>query len=367
MLGRPTPLYYESESSAGYFRHVFPNETNIYSPGLTNAFSATRADTYHQVLLPWNFFGWLNVIPRVGQRLTYYSEANERGATTDEQYRGIFNTGAEVTWKASRVYRQAENALLDVNGLRHIIEPSVNYVFVPDPDDRPRSLPQLDSQLPSSRLLPIEYPDYNSIDAIDSQQVIRLGLRNKFQTKRDGHVENLLNWAVYTDWRLTPHHGQNEFSDVYSDLDFKPRTWITFNSEMRYGVSESQLNEANHGVTVQPGEDWSVSLAHRYRPTTPDLGLGNNLIIGTLFYRMNENWGFRISEHYEARDGVLEYQYYTIYRDFRSWTGALTLRLRDNRDDGEDDYSVAFTISLKAFPKFGVGDDAVKPSKLVGG
>jgi hypothetical protein len=28
---------------------------------------------------------------------------------------------------------------------------------------------------------------------------------------------------------------------------------------------------------------------------------------------------------------VLEEQYYTLYRDLRSWTAALTLRLRDNR------------------------------------
>ena len=362
-----SPLYYESESSAGYFRHVFPVQTNLYSPGRSNYFGAMRADTYHQVVLPWTFFGWLNVIPRVGERLSYYSQANERGATTDEESRSIFNTGAEVTWKASRVYRQAESELLDVDGLRHIIEPSINYAFVPDPNVRPRSLPQFDSQLPTSRLLPIEFPDYNSIDSIDSQQVVRFGLRNKLQTKRDGQMDTLLNWALYGDWRVVRHRGQTEFSDVYSDLDFRPRTWITLNSEMRYGISQREFREINHTVTVQPGENWSVSLGHRYRINTPELGLGNNLIIGTLYYRLNENWGFRISEHYEARDGVLEYQYYTIYRDFRSWTGALTLRVRDSRGFGADDYTVAFTLSLKALPKYGVGEDAVKPARLVGG
>jgi len=39
--------------------------------------------------------------------------------------RSVFNTGAEITWKASRVYRQAESDLLDVHGLRHVIEPSI--------------------------------------------------------------------------------------------------------------------------------------------------------------------------------------------------------------------------------------------------
>ncbi len=373
-----TPLYYESESSVGYFRHLFPDETNLFSPSLTNAFGATRADTYHQILLPWTFFGWLNVVPRVGQRLTYYSEANERGGVTDEQFRSVFNTGAEVSWKASRLYRQAESEFLDVNGLRHILEPSINYVFVPDPDDRPRSLPQFDSELPSSRLLPIDFPDYNSIDSIDSQQTFRFGLRNKLQTKREGRIDNLLNWAVYTDWRLMPHHsikttsgalvtpGQHTLSDIYSDLDFKPRSWVTFSSETRYSTHLGKFREANHTLTIQPGEDWSLALGHRYRIDTPELGHGNDLISGTIYYRLNENWGVRISEHFEARDSVLEYQYYTIYRDFRSWTGALTFRVRDDRV-GPTDYSVAFTFSLKAFPRYGVGDDTVKPSKLIGG
>jgi lipopolysaccharide assembly outer membrane protein LptD (OstA) len=362
----PTPLYYESESSVGYFRHVFPVETNIDFPSLTNYFGAARADTYHQITLPWTFFGWLNVIPRVGDRVTYYSEANERGATTDEETRNVFNTGAEVTFKASRVYRNIRTEVLDVNGLRHTIEPSLNYVFVPDPNVRPHQVPQFDSQLPTSRLLPIEFPDYNSIDSIDSQQVVRFGLRNKLQTKRDGKVDNLLNWSIYTDWRIARHRGQSEFSDIYSDIDFKPRSWLTLSSETRYNLEQGGFREANHTVTIEPNDVWSIALGHRYRVDTPDLGQGNNLITGTIFYRMNENWGFRISEQYEARDGILEYQYYTIYRDFRSWTGAVTFRVRDDRN-GPTDYTAAFTFSLKAFPRYGVGDDSVKPTRLIGG
>ena len=53
----------------------------------------------------------------------------------------------------------------------------------------------------------------------------------------------------------------------------------------------------------------------------------------------------------------MEEQSYTIYRDFRSWTGALILRLRDNRS-GSDDVTVAFTFSLKAAPRFGIGKDS---------
>jgi lipopolysaccharide assembly outer membrane protein LptD (OstA) len=70
-IGR-TPIYYESETSAGYYRRLFP-ETNLAPAGLN--YEAARADTYHQVTLPQTFFGWLNVAPRAGGRFTYYGES----------------------------------------------------------------------------------------------------------------------------------------------------------------------------------------------------------------------------------------------------------------------------------------------------
>jgi hypothetical protein len=56
-------------------------------------------------------------------------------------------------------------------------------------------------------------------------------------------------------------------------------------------------------------------------------------------------------------------QLYTIYRDFRSGTGALTFRVTEGPGQ-PDDYTVAFTFSLKALPRF--GSDADQPlSRLV--
>jgi hypothetical protein len=73
-----------------------------------------------------------------------------------------------------------------------------------------------------------------------------------------------------------------------------------------------------------------------------------------------------LTHHFEARDGTLEEQYYSVYRDFRNWTGALTFRLRDHRTRS-DDFTVAFTFQLKAFPRFRMGDDQNEHSFLLGG
>ena len=238
--------------------------------------------------------------------------------------------------------------------------------------------------MPTTRLLPIDYPDFNAIDSINSQDVIRLGLRNKLQTKRTPQmfgpekrldtepetgrgIDNLVNWAVYTDWRLDHTNGQSTFSEVYSDLDLRPFQWFTITSEMRYDVTDGFLREANHLVTLTPYEAWTWQVGHRYLESLPGGGpdSGNNTFFHTLYYRLSEDWAARVLHRFEGRDGVLEEQMYTVYRDFRSWTGALTLRVRDRRQKSTD-YTVAVTFSLKAFPRYDVGDDVARPHLLIG-
>jgi hypothetical protein len=178
-----------------------------------------------------------------------------------------------------------------------------------------------------------------------------------------------LHWDLYTDWRLRPRTNQTDFADVWSDLVFRPRSWITLESQLRLDVDRGQLRSSFANLTLQPNETWSWTVGHWYFRDDPNLppafGQGNDLIASTIFYRLNEDWALRASHYYEARLGILQEQFYSLYRDFRSWTGALSFRVRDN-NDGRDDYTVAFTFSLKAHPRYGVGGDTVQPYQLIG-
>ena len=365
-----SPIYYESETTAGYYRRAFAENAGIYGPPPGPNYEASRADTFHQLVLPQTLFGWLNVTPRVGGRLTYYSTASGPGATTDETSRGVFNTGAELSFKASQLWQGIQNQFLDIDGLRHIIEPSANYVFVPDPSAPPSQLPRFDYELPSLRLLPIEYPDYNAIDSIDSQNVIRWGLRNKLQTKRDGQIVNLVNWDLYTDWRLQPRADQTTFADLYSDFGFRPRSWLHLESIIRYGINDGQLRMSYSTLTLQPISAWRWTLGQYYmrddlsRSSTA-LGPGNNVFTSTIYYQFNENWGVRMGHYFDARSGRLREQSYTVYRDLRSWTAAVSFLVRDNVN-GVEDYGVAFTFSLKAYPNYGKDSDVAGIYSLLG-
>jgi lipopolysaccharide assembly outer membrane protein LptD (OstA) len=363
-----SPFYYETVSSLGYFRHSYDDNFFLASSN----YAAVRADTFHQLLLPQTLFGWLNVTPFGGARFTYYTAATGPGAYTSEQERWVFDTGAEVSFKASRIFDGAQSRLLDVKGIRHIIQPGLQYVYVPTPNVRPPELPQFDSQLPSLELLPITFPDYNSIDTIDSENTLRMGVRNKLQTKRADGIENLLNWSVYTDWRITQLPGQSRFSDVYSKLDFSPRSWITVSSQLRMEVGGPFFREIDTMITLNPNNVWSLSLGQFYVRNDPVFEAysngpyHNNLWFGTFFYRLNENYAFRAYARFNALDQLVEEQDYTIYRDLRSLTAALTFRLRKSLGQ-PNDFGVAVTFSFKAFPRFKQSEDANKPSLLLGG
>jgi LPS-assembly protein len=386
-----TPVYYESESSLGYFRRAFaatnvPELTTLYSPfpnglaynvtkgetGPFSDYSAARADTFQQFTMPENFFGWLNVTPRVGGRFTYYSDVEGPAIHTNGQVRGIFNTGVDFSWKAARIYRDAENSLLDVNGLRHIIQYEVDYGYVPAPNRSPMQLPQFDYQYPTLRLLPIEFPEYNSIDSIGAQNVLRFMLINKLQTKRADGSEDLVNWAVYTDWNLS--RGTNfAFSDLYSDLDFRPRSWLTLNSSTRYDLADTRWREAIERVVAKPTTGLTLALSYYYlmnndpefQTTAGQSVPGHNLYAFDAYYRMNENWAARVRDVYEAQNGCFEQQMYTVYRDLRSWTGALTVAVTQGPGQPTD-VSVVLTFSLKAFPRYSLNRENDRPSLLLG-
>lgn len=358
-----TPLYYESQNRAGYleFRGGDYASTN---------YSAFRGDTFHQVTLPYTAFGWLNVIPRAGGRFTAYSETT--GLPLEAQNRWIFNTGAEVTGKASALWQNTKSGFWDLDGLRHVIQPSVNYAYVPTPSVQPFLLPQFDRRTPSLELDPVEFPDNNSIDSLDYRNVIRLSLFNLLQTKRSGNVKPFVALNLYTDWNVGDLQIPNSpitnsrFSDGYSRLMLQPRDWFAYGNLVRYDMVGSQMKVFDNLVQWTPVEAFSWTVGNRYLVGIPALGLlDSSLFYSGMGYRVNENWSLRMSQQFEAKTGTMQAQYYTLSRDFRSWVGALTVRLQDNGVNGLN-WTVGVGFQLKAAARGGALDNDFGPNRLMG-
>ena len=80
-------------------------------------------------------------------------------------------------------------------------------------------------------------------------------------------------------------------------------------------------------LTFMPNERWSWAVGYWYlRNGVDGFTTGADYVTTTAFYRLDDNWGLRATENFNAEDGRLQQQYYTVYRDMRSWTAALTFR-----------------------------------------
>ena len=343
-----SPFFYDTESSVGYLRRRYDNAS------ANNDYGLLRADTLHQIYLPKTYGGWLNVTPRIGGRLTHYGETDGTGSSKTRSERYVFNTGVEMSTKFSKLMPNAKSRLFDVNGIRHIIQPSINYAFIPKPNRVPNELDQFDYELTSPRLLPIEFPDYNAIDNIDSQNVLRFSLRNRLQTKRAGTLQDVADWNLYTDWRIDPNSGQNTFADLFSDAIIRPRSWLSLNSGLRYDLDNSLWRTINHGFTISPKPNrWNIHGGQYYYLAHPSNSKTDrtDVFYSGLGYRLNENWSFSTRQYYDSKRGEMSQHDYNIHRDMRSWTFFVNLSFRKATGRRDDEMRISVNYSLKFRPR----------------
>lgn len=350
-------VFYESRSNVGYYQKRFPDFDG-------NDYRAYRLDSHHQLLYPKTFYGWLNVTPQIGFRGTEYGEADGPGAATKRRTRGMVDLGVDVSARMSRTWRGMRNSFWDLRGFRHIVQPSIHYIYVPDPTNDPGQLPQFDSVIPGLRLLPSHFPDFNSLDSLQGDQNLRMGVFQKLQTFRDDEMINFLNWSIFTDLHLDNKPNESQFSDVYSDLDWRARDWVSLSSEFRWDTQKRRTRLADHRVIFSPHEDWSWALGHRYIRNNDLFGEGNNLYSSSFYYWLSDNWSFNATHFFEARSSTLQEQIYSIYRDHTSFSTALRFRVRQPRFE-QSDLTLTLEFSLKGFPGKDLGEDTNRENFLL--
>ncbi|HEX8680383.1 MAG TPA: hypothetical protein VF683_10510, partial [Chthoniobacterales bacterium] len=265
-----------------------------------------------------------------------------------DRLRTIFNTGVEASFKFSRTWEQAQSRAFGLDGLRHIVQPFTNYSLVAGNDLNPAEILQFDRYQPSTRLRPIDFPQFTSIDTIDNWSIARVGVRNRLQTRRDDSTINWVELESYFDVNFDNPYDKNSYSNVYNNFRFNPVPWAAFGVSSQIPLETDGFSEVNSEVRLQPIPRLAVSFGHRFltnNPFFPD----SSLYTYGAYYRIDDNWSVGGGARYEATTGILEEQRYTIYRDLTSWVASVGAVVRDN--GGVKDYGVLISFTLKALPK----------------
>lgn len=353
---------YESQSAAGFLEKTF---TELQREQGKQEYDSLRLHTDHTVYYPNRFDGWLNVTPRAGFAATYYgttkktdtvitpvSTADENGVITTEfeprtvvsdggsDIRFLPEIGFETSFKAFGIVH--DNATSMGEGLRHVIEPFLDYKFIPEPG-----------------LEPTEIYQFDSIDALGEAHEVALGVRNKWQTRqpREGtasKIHDLVNLDLRTVYDLRSDADPN-LQDLRADLAWHPATWMRLRIKADYDSEQSTLDQMTSEILFLSQETRNeFRIDQRYRDE------GSH----TLQFRYKLNPLGRLGLHGYTRleledDGVEEQGLTFIIR-----TDCVGYGIGGNWQRGEsyadgrqddDDWEVYVQFWLNAFPRAIIG------------
>ncbi len=337
-----SPFYFENSSQLGNYN----NKAAAPNDDLTVA----RLDTTNKFSMPAKI-AFVQFKPFVSSRQTFY----DKGANGQTGIvRTIFYSGADLSTKFYRIFVAKTNFLgLDINGLRHIITPTVGYLYTHVPT------------IPGSN---IRYID--GTDSINRGNTASLGLSNKLQTKRQGQSVDFVDFLITTDYVLDPKKGDNailtpregeglksNFSDILFKLKVLPYSWVRLESDATFehsdhtDVNYNKFSLANYDLSFDLGNERSFSIGQRYERK------GKNEVTAGFNWRLSPKWKFAIYQRYNFKKSPVlrrgsQEQQYTLTRDLHCWDLDISFNIKKNEGS-----TIFFTFRLKAFPENEFGFD----------
>jgi len=378
-----TPVNYDGETGVASLRRTFSNSPSV---GETNYpdYGAARFDTFHQWSMPKTFFGWLTVTPKAGIRGTYYSQSgsfttpptgqptldpvsgqmiivnqkatsnplNEPSAflkTKGSVFRPVANYGLEISTKFSKTFEKIQNRWLGVDGVRHVVEPYLNYSGVYNMGPPPSDIYQFDRAVPSTQPLALNFPQFTAVDSIDTWDIVRLGVRQRLETRRDNHTFQWFTLDTFLDLNLINPYSPTKVSNLYNVVVLQPVPWAGFYMTSQMPVVSGGYTEVTTGLRFMPTRDWSFGIGNNYIEGNPYF-TNDSQINFTTYWRINDNWAVSLYEQYEAVSKVMQYQRYMIHRDLSSWVASIGADVY-NSVGGTPQFGFLLTMTLKGAPQ----------------
>ena len=332
-LGR-SYLYLENNSIIGNYNK---KNTSTLTPAENEDTPDThvnRLDTSNKLSYPMKV-SFIKLTPFVMNRETFYSR---RAYGSTFAPRTVFYAGSDASTKFFRIFNVKTNALgLNLNGLRHIITPTISHSFNHEPSVQSSELRQIDA-----------------VDTITRNNTSTLTLTNKLQTKRNNTSVDIVDLNLSTDYSFKPKSGErgSSLSDLLIELQLLPYSWLTVVADATYDHSGprndplyNHFSTANYSFNFNFGKERTFAFGQRY------LLKGGNELTFDLAWRLNPKWKVGVYErfnrgHDPALKRGLREQEYTLTRDLHCWTWDVTYNVR--RGHGE---TIWFVFRLKAFPE----------------
>ncbi|MFA6723911.1 MAG: putative LPS assembly protein LptD [Lentisphaeria bacterium] len=385
------PLLYNSENSLGYYSLKWRNNQRKRLEFIPIAeyieqlhqdphdYASFRADTLHTLSMPIDIQETLTLTPRASFRATAYSRSsrsrvdqktladmiaadNPDAPYNQFQVHSYDKNGGSTTRYASELGLEAKSKFysdwmslqmksLDIDGLRHILQPYINYNYAPQPS---RNREQLYF--------------FDEIDRLQKQHFLRFGLDQRWQTRGESGLRDLISLRSYADW----HFDRGEESGKYwgnlgNRLTLNLRKDLQTWAALVYDLGAGDVQRAEYGLRLGEKEKFNTRLSYIYRNqhlSRSVYSMGSSLadfsgengyvkkhfesadiISADLHFPLSQISSFDVHAEYDLEDQRLAEHSYYYSRVLHCWTMMLGLGWEYNK------FQAMIMFRLTAFPK----------------
>lgn len=294
-----------------------------------------RADLYYGINRPFSPREWLTFTPVAGGRVTHYERTNP-GDPRGNYTRVLGEVGFDSKlWQSSATW-DYKNQRWGIDGLRHIVTPTVAYRFSPSADVGRGAIPAIDDDVFNTYLRPLGLADRREIDRLPALNTFRFGVDNTLQTRHKTHGSRdlvQLNVAIdqHADAEAAATQGTTRnASDLHTFIALTPAPWLRFDAYNRSTVQSGKLQELNTGVTIRDSDVWSFRIGTHYLEN-PVGDLQIQEYTAAYGLRLNEIYSLVARLRLNSRTGDLSEQsltvaqrlsrFWTIYYEFAAYDG----------------------------------------------
>jgi LPS-assembly protein len=318
-----------------------------------------RFDTFLGITRPFSYKGYLDLTPVVGGRYTEYWDtagAAEPGGAG----RALGELGFDADLKMSATF-DYENPLWHIDGLRHLLTPTLSYRYIPNGDKSADWIPPIDRSTFSNYLPIMELGDMRALDQLQAENVLRVGFNNTLQTrdKTYGSID-LLTFNLAEDFQFQRAPGITDFSDVHAELTATPARWLELRVEDSVSTRRAAQRAMDTTVTVREGDVWSVGFGVGYLSDNYGSfylpGLGSYPIVGLDTYhlecraRLNEVYEAFVRGDYDAYNHLFVDQFYGISQKIsNTWIVEYAVVFSSGPNNGQGHFGLNATLNMIRF------------------
>ncbi|HTL47010.1 MAG TPA: LPS assembly protein LptD [Verrucomicrobiae bacterium] len=326
-LGIVPNVYYQNQTS-------YANLAKRYSRASHNE-DVQRFDHFSEWSMPMKVKD-IKVTPFLNARGTYYSREAQ---SDDDHFRTVGGWGLDVRNQYYKTFEtQFDVAGIEVNRLRHVIEPYVTYeAFRSSVSDE-----KLDH--------------FDQIDTIDDQDVVTLGFENRLQTKRvvRGRMQRVDLVSYNTYLSMSPNPGNVEkgasLITLGQEIVLRPYDWLQYELRYEHDFIRSEPHAFTQDFILRKGEKIRLLFGERLAADTVE-SEGTHQFVFEGLYTLNDRWKVGGYIRWEAVEMDLEEWQVTATRDFDCLLLDFGYNVR-NSSIRSGNKELFFNLRLKHYPNY---------------